>query len=354
MEILNAPNIHLQDSMNRISSYRFVFKQTFFSILLVIVSTYYLVPNILWAQQKKQRELHDDLFSVSFPTENEGWACGRGGTILHTSDGGKTWIRQSSGTDYTLSSVFFIDPQRGWVVGDEGTIIHTLDGGKTWQRQKSPVLFYLMKVHFVTPSRGWIVTERTHILNTNDGGKTWNIQFRDEDFILQAISFCDLLNGWAVGEYGYIYRTGDGGATWKKQAGHFKISEQVSEVEGDPFLFDIMAIDPQTAWAVGIDSHVIKTVDGGKTWQKLETGAPKTQLFCIGSDKKDTILIGGNGLFLSSPDRGKTWKYPAFEPPITYGWVNGLARKGSSSFVAVGWEGAIYFSSSNAWRKVSY
>ncbi len=64
----------------------------------------------------------------------------------------------------------------------------------------------------------------------------------------------------------------------------FEISEKTGDVEGGNFLFDVVAIDPQTAWAVGIDGYVIKTVNGGKTWQEVSTGAPKTQLFGIGYD----------------------------------------------------------------------
>jgi len=323
-------------------------------ILLIVLSIYYLIPNLLCAQPAKQQRLYHDLFSVSFPTERDGWACGRMGTILHTMDGGKTWVRQASGTDYSLSSIFFVDQRLGWAVGDEGTIIHTGNGGGTWEKQKSPVPFALMHVHFVTPLKGWIVTEKTHILSTDDGGKIWKIQFKDEDYILKAISFCDSLHGWSVGEYGYIYHTKDGGATWKKQAGYFGISERTGEAVGEAYLFSVKAVDPQTAWAVGIDGTVIKTLNGGKSWQEVVTGAPRTQLFCVAADRADRILIAGNGVFLSSIDGGRTWQRPVFSPSINYGWLYGLAPRGSSGFVAVGWEGAIYIESSNAWYRVVY
>lgn len=334
-------------SMQRIFSLWFVFKRALFRILVVMIFIYCFIPSILCAQQK----LSDDLFSVSFPTEEDGWACGRWGTVLHTADGGKTWIRQDSGTDYTLSSIYFVDPKNGWAVGDEGAIVHSKDGGRTWEKQKSPVPFFLMDVYFQTPLKGWIVTERTHILFTEDGGKAWRVQFSDEDYILKSISFGDSLHGWTVGEYGYIYHTRDGGTTWQKQAGHFDISEKTGEVEGGSFLFDVEAIDPQTVWAVGIDGYIIKTEDGGETWKEVITGTPKTQLFCIVSDKQK-ILIGGSSIFLSSSDRGRTWETPEFKPPVNYGWIYGLAHRASSGFVAVGWEGAIYLSTSNTWHKV--
>jgi photosystem II stability/assembly factor-like uncharacterized protein len=322
-------------------------------ILLALFIILCTIPITISAQQKKLG-LYDDLFSVSFPTEKDGWACGRWGTVLHTSDGGKTWIRQDSGTDYTLSSIFFVDSHNGWAVGDQGTVIHTADGGKTWQKQKSPVPFFLMRVYFATPLKGWIVGEWTHILNTDDGGKTWRIQFKDEDYILKSVSFCDAVHGWAVGEYGYIYHTRDGGGSWKKQSGYFRLEKETGRPEGGSFLFDVVAVNPQTAWVVGIDGYVSKTVDGGETWQKVPTGAPKTQLFCVVSDKTNSILIGGKGVFLSSADGGKTWQSPSFEPPISYGWLYGLTQRQDSYFVAVGWEGAIYLSSSTSWHRVIY
>ena len=341
------------NAIKRFSSIPLFLKQIF-PILILILLIYYLIPNNLFAQQKKTQKLYDDLFSVSFPNEKDGWACGRWGTILHTSNGGKTWGRQNSDVDYSLSSIFFVDSKHGWAVGDEGTIIHTQDGGKTWEKQKSPLPFVLMDVYFATSAKGWIVTEQTHILYTDNGGKTWSIQFKDKDFILKAVSFCDQLNGWAVGEYGYIYHTRNGGITWEKQAGKFEISASTGEPEGGNILFDVVAVDPQVAWAVGIDSYVIRTVDGGKTWQEVNLNIPKKHLFCVYAEKTGTILIGGKEIFLSSTDAGKTWKNPTLVPPITYGWFYGLGRRQPSEFVAVGWKGAIYLNTSNTWNRVLY
>lgn len=313
-----------------------------------IVLLLFLMPLPLQAGEN----LRDDLFGVSFPSVQEGWTCGRWGTILHTSDGGKTWQPQESATDYTLSAVSFVDTKQGWTVGDQGTILHTSDGGKHWEKQKSPVPFYLMDVYFATPQRGWIVTEQTHILATRDGGATWTIQFSDEDYILKALSFCSPDVGWAVGEYGYIYHTTDGGDTWVKQSGYFGFSESTGDVEGDPFLFDVVAVDPRQAWAAGIDSTLIRTVDGGASWHKIDVAISKTQLFYVAADPHGTIITGGNDLFVQSGDQGQTWTPSAFDPPIPYGWLYGIARRGSEGFAAAGWEGAIYLNASNAWHRV--
>lgn len=337
----------------------FALRQQEGCILGIVITTFFiycLVPGLSYAQQKK---FGHDLFSVSFPTEQDGWACGRWGTILHSADGGKTWIRQQSGTDYTLMSISFVDPKHGWAVGDRGTILSTKDGGKSWSKQRCPVLSFLAGVQFVTPKRGWIVTERTTILSSVDGGETWQVQFKDEDFILKRISFCDEQNGWAVGEFGYTYHTDNGGAIWKKQAGRFGFSKETGEMEGDNFIFDVVAINPRTAWVVGIDGYIARTMDGGASWRKETNMLPKTHLFGVASGSQGTIVIGGNALLVRSLDGGESFQSAKVDPPITYHWIYAISPKGRGGregFVAVGKQGRIYLGDNKgaSWQRVVY
>jgi len=322
------------------------------AILTLIVSL--LWTTSLYAQPKWKS--YDDLFSISFPNKNDGWACGRWGTILHTKDGGKTWIRQPSGIDFTLTSIFFINAKTGWAVGNIGTIVHTKNGGKTWQTQKSPVAYFHMDVFFVTPLKGWVVSERTHILATQNGGKSWELQFKDEDYILKSISFSDAQNGWAVGEFGYTYHTGNSGKTWEKQAGDCYIDIDTGALVGEDFLFDVTAIDAKTAWAVGIEGLTTMTSDSGKTWTTVETKAPKTPLYCIAYDHQTgSLVIGGKGICMYSLDRGKSWQKAIFEPILDYGWIYGLSHQGDGHFVAGGDEGTIYLGAvQKKWNRVQY
>ena len=73
--------------------------------------------------------------------ESFGWAVGDFGTIIHTRDGGKTWMSQGSGEDRIYNDVCFIDRQLGWVAGEYGLLYHTTDGGTTWELQDCRISF---------------------------------------------------------------------------------------------------------------------------------------------------------------------------------------------------------------------
>lgn len=75
------------------------------------------------------------------------WAVGRPGSVVfHSADHGATWDMHKTGQPLPLHAVWFLDDRRGWAAGELGTILATTDGGKTWavQRQggmRSAVLF---------------------------------------------------------------------------------------------------------------------------------------------------------------------------------------------------------------------
>jgi photosystem II stability/assembly factor-like uncharacterized protein len=75
------------------------------------------------------------------------WVVGRPGSVaLHSADRGETWEVVRTGQPLPLDGIFFTDEQHGWAVGELGTIVATTDGGKTWQvqhrgGQRAAVLF---------------------------------------------------------------------------------------------------------------------------------------------------------------------------------------------------------------------
>jgi photosystem II stability/assembly factor-like uncharacterized protein len=56
--------------------------------------------------------------------------------ILRTTDGGNTWISLPLNSTNHLSEVCFVDAATGWIVGWNGTILHTTSGGVTYVKQE--------------------------------------------------------------------------------------------------------------------------------------------------------------------------------------------------------------------------
>lgn len=65
------------------------------------------------------------------------WIAGDPGSVIfHSADFGRTWETLPTGQTLPLHAVQFRDAANGWAVGDGGTILGTTDGGKTWTVQR--------------------------------------------------------------------------------------------------------------------------------------------------------------------------------------------------------------------------
>lgn len=82
------------------------------------------------------------LLSVHFVNEKTGWAVGNTGVILSTTDAGKTWTPQESGTTEMFNSVYFANKTTGWAVGNKGVNLSTTDAGNTWSGRAPVPDFY--------------------------------------------------------------------------------------------------------------------------------------------------------------------------------------------------------------------
>ena len=69
------------------------------------------------------------LLNLAFSDALNGTAVGQLGTIIRTTDGGQTWVREESGTNQDLYGVSFPETNTGNAVGAFGTILRTAAAG---------------------------------------------------------------------------------------------------------------------------------------------------------------------------------------------------------------------------------
>jgi len=140
-----------------------------------------------------------------------GWIVGAEGRIARRSS---DFRLQSSGTNQALNGIqmfrgeFVVLDSYGWVVGDNGTILKTTNGGDTWVAQTSGTTANLLAVHFVNANRGWVVGDGGVILTTSNGGATWTPEASGVTTNLRRVFFVNETTGFAVGDNGLILKRG--------------------------------------------------------------------------------------------------------------------------------------------------
>src|SRR5216684_3424721 len=161
-----------------------------------------------------------DLYSIRFTADGKtGWICGEEGIMLHTTDGGETWLVQSGGNmgEYTIGPFFtitFTDPQHGIAAGLSGDLATTSDGGNTWQPAKLPdsSATYTFTDN-TTTKRLWAGGTGGRMFGQNASGqwqKVEQVTFRD----ITDIAFVGN-EGVAVGLNGTILLTSNAGEQWQ-------------------------------------------------------------------------------------------------------------------------------------------
>ena len=105
------------------------------------------------------------------------------------------------------------------------------------------------------------VGERGHVLTSGDAGASWTQRPAPARSNLTAVTFVDAQHGWAVGHDELILRTSDGGQSW--QLSHYAPERQQP-------LLGVSFADPLHGIAIGAFSTVYTTADGGQSWQAAD------------------------------------------------------------------------------------
>ena len=276
---------------------------------------------------------YDDIWFINAQV---GWAVNSAGQIVHTEDGGATWsIQQTADAGTWLRCMSFSSPTDGWVgsITRRQRVWKTQDG-KTWADMTAnlpPVPSAVCGI--CSPSRNVVYAAGTQyparpagIMHTADGGQTWtSIPMAAHANLLIDTYFTDDTHGWVVGGQGgtsyarlkpVVLFTADGGRTWEDRLQNSGINFPRGE-----WGWKIQFLNPQLGF-VSLENEtaaaILKTVDGGQTWKRIEVTDPQknVNLEGIGFISEAVGWVGGWGDgFPSDPlgttsgttDGGATW-----------------------------------------------
>lgn len=166
-----------------------------------------------------------------------------------------------------------------------------------------------------------------------DGGKSWkNMGLKTSEHIgniivhpkNSAIVYVAAYGPlWDEGGERGVYKTTDGGKTWERIL-HISENTGISEIVMDPRNPNVLYAAAHqrrrhvfTYIGGGPESGIHKTIDGGKTWEKITKGLPSEELGRIGlaiSPANPEYIYAiveaanGKGGFFKSTNRGASWE----------------------------------------------
>ena len=212
-----------------------------------------------------------------------------------------------------------------WGPGGDRGVFKTTDGGLTWEGvltidqhtgvtdlamdPTNPDVLYASALQRERRAYSYIGGgPGSGIYKTVDGGATWNKLSRglptsDIGRIGLDISLSHPGTVYAVieGSEQGVYRTDNGGRGWRK----------MSDIASIPWYFGQIRVDPQdpeVVYHLGVPLQ--RSTDGGANWERIaRTTHVDHHSMWINPEDPSHILLGNDGGFYVSHDRGETWDF---------------------------------------------
>jgi photosystem II stability/assembly factor-like uncharacterized protein len=276
-----------------------------------------------WAQASVP--VSSDLADVCFPSPQKGWAVGHDGVVLHSKDGGVTWIKQldgfsaakimlnyyinhpakdpeanqrlidnvkqlaAEGADKPFLSVWFDTETNGFIVGTFNLIFHTTDGGRSWEpffdRTENPRFLHLNAVRRI--GQDWFIAGEQGLVMKFDQ-KTGRFRSLETTYKGSFFGITGMPGKVLVfGLRGNAYLTRDGGVTWKKIDTTVEVG-----LTGGTMMEDGRIV------LVNLAGVILVSTTDGMSFKRVKVDRPFPASAVVAVDKDDVVLAGLAGLKL--------------------------------------------------------
>lgn len=175
----------------------------------------------------------------------------------------------------------------------------------------------------------WAAGSDGKVWLSEDLGARWTLQTTPVKDTLQDIAAWDRSHAVAVGNQGVVIRTTDGGRTWQGvDAPRSKVANK---------LMRVVTVEGGSAWAVGEVGAVLRSKDHGKSWERVlpEEDAAWNDIHV---DGQRVWLVGEFGRLAMSGDGGASWNKSA--APVRTSLM-AIEFKDEANGVIVGLDGVV-------------
>lgn len=247
------------------------------------------------------------------------YAAGRG-EVFKSDDAGGSWIAINEGLELPTTSTtkLALDPSTSgtvYVFSSSQTtpaiLYKSTDGGTQWQSASAGLpdgtAINAVAVDPTTSATLYAATGRG-LFASIDGGQGWNptgLSFFLTSVVIDPLTPSTLYASRSINAPGGsttqgVLKSLDGGVTWNLTA-------------PVPANIEMLAVDPQnpsTLYAGTLRDALVKTVDGGTTWEPVDTSIGDATVHAIAIDPHSpTTVYAGTGFrgVVVSTDAGANW-----------------------------------------------
>lgn len=301
------------------------------------------------------------------------------------SRGADPWQVIQLDTKASLRGLHVFSNSTIWASGTGGTIAHSTDGGKTWNICIVPGAENLdfRDIHAIDSKTIVAMTSGTPacVYRSTDGGSKWQRVYenKDDKVFLDALSFLNQENGIIMGDpidgKLFLLATSDRGASWKPvdnspatrpgEAGFAASGTNMITTSGSNIF---IALGSELKGRVSETSRIAISRDAGKQWAMANAPIrrdPSSGIFSVCFfNQKCGVVVGGNYTladdkthnYAVSSDGGVAWTIPSgSKPPSGFrSCVTQARHRGAPCAITVGPSGTdISFDLGHTWQRIS-
>lgn len=193
-----------------------------------------------------------------------------------------------------LIAVTFSGPKVGWAVGHDGMVLRSGDGGATWSMVMDGRMAAKLLVRYYS-SQG--PRNSSQIKAALDESEKFVAEQGARPFL--DVYFSDEKTGYIVGAWGLILRTIDGGNTWEPWLHHVE----------NPNAAHLYAVRKAAGalWIAGEQGVLLRSTNGGLSFESAKPPEGGSLFGVLEIPGNGVISFGLVGRAIISQDGGKTW-----------------------------------------------
>lgn len=244
---------------------------------------------------------------IEFASNSDFFANSQKG-IVTSVDSGYTWTDNKAATDSMknlILSIGFADEQRGYAIGYGNTFYRTTDGFKTIEVDSLPVSFLLFYKYMQINNNTIYIAGRTLpystgpnvLLYSADNGDSWKIDTISSGGINNSLTSLQATNNTLfAATTNDIFVADNVEHSWK------------ALFHSDNPFYNTTFLNENIGYSNYADGTVIKTTDGGKSWNSIPINHDNTSIDIRGFLPIDTALVYAYGSEYNLQLRATIWQ----------------------------------------------